>query len=1047
MFLSSGQRSSVIAVAAAIASLLGAVILQSAEITSAQGEALLAAGRDAAARGDFAGAVALTRTSLERANAQLPANHWARAYLLDDLARWQSALGTRAAALKDAESALEVARAAFVTDPQRIAYFALDVGVLRFQQGDCGGADALFGATLPGLPASALRDQLADSAARVAWSMGDLGRAREIARSVPPASPSGADAALLLAQLDIESRNLATARRQLDAYRTDKRLGTDETRWPQDYTDAELAYALASSDLDHALARARRLVEAADPADSAARAAALHRLGQALSLLGRFAEAERALNSAARLLEGTTGEAAPAAANVYHDLAWTYRIVGDYPRSEFYFERALATAGRCTSAVDTVPILMARERAMLRIDEGKSTQALADADEALRKLAAVREDTRSLRGLLIATRAFALARNGDAAGSEAAMQEAIKLIAEAEGADSLNLALGYAHLADLAYRRKAYAVAQRQANEVLQILEPRRTQSIWGTGAALSIRAAAGSAGTAATTNAFWADTERFIGVTEQSLAPAGSAGSAQQSEIVLARAQAERLLEALPRDQGAQLRTVARLMQLPHMSDATATLQSSALEATDLAPPVLTLVRTRASLLEQSQAARSSLLLSQQRGDKIDAGSVARLDDAMDRLAKLDAELLRASPGIAGQFLQHAVDPMEIQAHLKDGEKVLLQVITDQAVHELLIDRNSVAHRSIAVERQHIRLDVRQLRRALDLSLPPDERLPFDAQRANALYKVSVGLFEKELTDCRQLIVVADDAFQSIPWSLLVDQLDGAKGARSYLVDRMAISTLPSLQSLLALRTAPVQHRATQAYAAFANPRLDTFRAASSGSLRGSTEREALDLLGSLPLLPDTALEVTRIADLLGGERRDIYLGDRATESNVRAADLGRFRVLSFATHGLMAGEIPGLSEPALILTRTGKAPDDAADDGILTASEIAGLSLRADLVILSACNTGRVNSKTGVTGISGLARAFFAAGARSLLVSHWSVASEPTERLLGRTVELLAASKPPGRAESMRQAMLWMKNGGAGQGMARPEFWAAFAVVGEGD
>ena len=118
--------------------------------------------------------------------------------------------------------------------------------------------------------------------------------------------------------------------------------------------------------------------------------------------------------------------------------------------------------------------------------------------------------------------------------------------------------------------------------------------------------------------------------------------------------------------------------------------------------------------------------------------------------------------------------------------------------------------------------------------------------------------------------------------------------------------------------------------------------------------------------------------------------------------------------------------------------------DDGYLSASEIAALKLDADWVILSACNTAAGDAK-GAEALSGLARAFFYAGARSLLVSHWEVASEPTVKLITKAVDELKRDPKIGRAEAMRRSMLAMIDTGKDY-EAHPSFWAPFVLVGEG-
>ena len=142
-----------------------------------------------------------------------------------------------------------------------------------------------------------------------------------------------------------------------------------------------------------------------------------------------------------------------------------------------------------------------------------------------------------------------------------------------------------------------------------------------------------------------------------------------------------------------------------------------------------------------------------------------------------------------------------------------------------------------------------------------------------------------------------------------------------------------------------------------------------------------------ALPRLPETAAELQAVAQNLGAPASSIHLRQAASETTVKRAALADYRVVYFATHGLVAGEVKGLAEPSLALTLP-KQPSET-DDGLLTASEVAQLKLNADWVVLSACNT-IAGDKPGAEALSGLARAFFYAGARALLVSHWAVESQ---------------------------------------------------------
>jgi CHAT domain-containing protein len=197
---------------------------------------------------------------------------------------------------------------------------------------------------------------------------------------------------------------------------------------------------------------------------------------------------------------------------------------------------------------------------------------------------------------------------------------------------------------------------------------------------------------------------------------------------------------------------------------------------------------------------------------------------------------------------------------------------------------------------------------------------------------------------------------------------------------------------------------------------------------------------------LPETADELCAVARDLGISDKEVWLGNRATEAEIKRlselGELAKYRIVHFATHGALAGQIGGNSEPGLILTPP--ATPSERDDGYLSASEIAGLKLDADWVILSACNTAAGDAK-GAEALSGLARAFFYAGARALLVSHWAVASDATVKLITGAVRRMASDKSVGRAEAMRQSMLAMIDTGKSY-EAHPAFWAPFVVVGEG-
>jgi CHAT domain-containing protein len=203
-------------------------------------------------------------------------------------------------------------------------------------------------------------------------------------------------------------------------------------------------------------------------------------------------------------------------------------------------------------------------------------------------------------------------------------------------------------------------------------------------------------------------------------------------------------------------------------------------------------------------------------------------------------------------------------------------------------------------------------------------------------------------------------------------------------------------------------------------------------------------DEFGKVPL-PESADELREIAKVFGAPQTVVKLGKDATERAVKTTRLDGYRIVHFATHALVAGETArytDMAEPALVFTPP-KVPSEE-DDGLLTSSEIAAtLKLNADWVILSACNTAD-GDKPGAEALSGLARAFFYAGAKSLLVSNWYLDTKAAVQLTTRTVQTMEQEKTMLPAEALRRAMLEFVDSPKNIDDPYPGVWAPFIVVG---
>ena len=359
-------------------------------------------------------------------------------------------------------------------------------------------------------------------------------------------------------------------------------------------------------------------------------------------------------------------------------------------------------------------------------------------------------------------------------------------------------------------------------------------------------------------------------------------------------------------------------------------------------------------------------------------------------------------------------------------------------------------------------------------------------APRAHALYKGLLG-DATDLIKGKHLFVVPSGALTTLPFQVLVTQAPTSAdlASASWLIRDHAITVLPSVASLSALRRTSKPSAAPKPMIGFGNPLLDgnpahpqdkqqaTIARAQTGCARSGQSRTAalrvarrslepvpqnswladLDHLRKQSPLPETADELCEVARAVGGNVEDMRIGARATETELKrlsaSGELAQYRMLHFATHGTLAGQLKGTTEPGLILSPPQTATTE--DDGYLSGSEVAALKLDADLVILSACNTaGGAGQGEAAEALSGLARVFFYAGARALLVSHWEVDSDAAVKLVTGTIGAIAKNKSLGRAEALRRSTLavmadttrpanWVPTW-------HPSVWAPFVVVGEG-
>jgi len=422
------------------------------------------------------------------------------------------------------------------------------------------------------------------------------------------------------------------------------------------------------------------------------------------------------------------------------------------------------------------------------------------------------------------------------------------------------------------------------------------------------------------------------------------------------------------------------------------------------------------------------------------------RINDAQKGLADADQALQEAAPNY-GQLVQDVVAAADVQRALAPDEAFAAITLTGAGGWTFVVRPGSIAAAKVAGGQDRMAALVARLRAGAE---PTTAALPrFDVDAARAIYDDTLGKLAPGLEGVKALVVAPSGALLSIPFAvLLTGPADADRlGDAPWLLQRMAISHVPAAANFVALRKVAAGSRAGRPWYGFGDFR-PVMLVQAERTFTGAECVESAKLFAGLPPLPYSRKELDAARQLLRASKEDELLGQAFTAEAVRNASLGDYRILHFATHALLPAELRCQSEPAIVTSGPPGAPN--ASGALLTASEVTGLKLDADTVILSACNSGGPGGTgTGGESLSGLARAFFYAGARSMLVTHWSVNDQAAAYLVADTLRRLRAGEGGGVAGALRNAQLGML-AEAGKGlpaqMAHPFFWAPFALIGDG-
>lgn len=523
--------------------------------------------------------------------------------------------------------------------------------------------------------------------------------------------------------------------------------------------------------------------------------------------------------------------------------------------------------------------------------------------------------------------------------------------------------------------------------------------------------------------------------------------------------------------------------------------LGASGARAAAVDPELADLVRKEQDTLKQIEALQAILsdaIAAPQ--DQQNPNALKELKTAIDTLNNarkvLLDEIKRRFPKYADFTDPQPVPFSVVQKHLRPSEALIVIFPADVSTYVWAIPHKGETMFAVApLNETDLQGMIAHLRGALDIDPGIFGDIPeFDLARAYSLYRQLLHPVEDGWKDAQDLIVVAHGPLAQLPFSVLPTtsvtlgpekyELFATYRKVPWLIRKVSITRQPSVSSFVTLRNLPEGDPHRRAFAGFGDPIFNEVQLALAESKKGAlridftrggnrvhvrsiriTEDGDLDNaqivsshLGRLNRLPDTAEEIKGIAKTLGADpTQDVFLGKTASEKRVKSMDLSNRRVIAFASHALVPGDLDGLDQPAIALSAPSVTGDD--EDGLLTMGEVLKLRLNADWVVLSACNTGAAYG-AGAEAVSGLGRAFFYAGTRTILVSMWPVETTSARKLTTGLFQYQKVNKTLSRARALQKSMLALidspgliddATGKVVASYAHPLFWAPFIVVGD--
>ncbi len=739
-----------------------------------------------------------------------------------------------------------------------------------------------------------------------------------------------------------------------------------------------------TGDLDAALGHFEAALATWQKLGARSEAATLERIGAIYSLIGHDAEALDVLERAYRLVEATGDEARRV--SVLTALAWTYHLAGRPEEALARFDEAIALANARRERLAEASAWGRRGAALRAV--GRLREAAGSYERALAMSRAA--GNRLSEGHTLANLGWIDLELGKDARARDRLARAVEILAASD--DTNGEAYARIGLARAERRRAAFGPARRQIDIAIGLVEDIQA----------GLRGPLSRAQFRATRYSAYEELVALLMELDRREPAAKHALTALEA--------AERVRARALREETAGSEGVAGPRRTNAVRQQTLLAEVAAIEE------------------------RRSALAAEDRRDpriqRLDA-AIRRRGLELDRLEAVAAPVRKAAASLSAAEIRALADEdtLLVVYLLAEPESFAWTVDRDAVVPHVLPGRKRIdrlARRAVAaLPRSH---DVAGRRTA--------------AQALRALSKAVLAPLASRLTGRKRLVFLVDGALHLVPFAALPPPTRGAASAVPLVVDHEIVH-LPSATFLaehrrrLAGRTPAPGTIAVLADPLFAPPPSQaTSLVAAGGHARSGHLGERGSDLGNFEPLPWTATEAEAIARLVPRDRRLVALGSDATRELVLSGALTRFRIVHFATHGVLHPVLPERSGIVLSLVDA----DGRRREGFVSAPDIAALDLPAELVVLSACETGLGRELRG-EGLVGLNHALFRAGARRSLVSYWKVRDRATAELMARFYEgHLSRGLSP--AAALRAAQLSIRGEPRWQA---PFFWAGFALHGD--